>query len=202
MNDLISNYIFFFAVIDPIGTIPVFIAVTSQYDEKTKRIIAYKSTLIAAVILLLFVLSGEIILRALGIPLTAFQVSGGIILFIFALTMIFGESKPESEINLTDKHTETAIFPLAIPSIASPGAMLGAVMLTDKNYFNVYQQIETAMVMLLVLANVLFFLLISTWLHKKIGQSGASIISRIMGFILASVAITSVLSGIKEFYGL
>ena len=201
MNDLISNYIFFFAVIDPIGTIPVFIAVTSQYDEKTKRIIAYKSTLIAAVILLLFVLSGEIILRALGIPLTAFQVSGGIILFIFALTMIFGESKPESEINFTDKHTETAIFPLAIPSIASPGAMLGAVMLTDKNYFNVYQQIETAMVMLLVLANVLFFLLISTWLHKKIGQSGASIISRIMGFILASVAITSVLSGIKEFYG-
>ncbi|MCP4596368.1 MAG: MarC family protein [Neptuniibacter sp.] len=202
MNELISTYIFFFAVIDPIGTVPVFIAATKGFNEREKRLIALKATLIATCVLIFFVIAGELILTALNIPLAAFQVSGGIVLFLFALTMIFGEGKPESEINLTDKHTETAIFPLAIPSIASPGAMLGAVMLTDKNYFNVYEQLETAFVMMIVLLNVLFFLLISTWINKKIGRSGASIISRIMGFILASVAITSVLSGIQDFYGL
>lgn len=202
LHDLISTYVFFFAVIDPIGTVPVFIAATQQYDLKTKRLIALKASLTAAIVLIFFVIAGEIVLSVLAIPLPAFQVSGGIVLFLFALTMIFGEGKPESEINLTKQHTETAVFPLAIPSIASPGAMLGAVMLTDKNYFNVYQQIETALVMLLVIANVLIFLLAASWIDKMIGKSGASIISRIMGFILAAVAVTSVLSGIKEFYQL
>ena len=161
-----------------------------------------KATLIAAIVLLFFVIAGELVLTALGIPLAAFQVSGGIVLFLFSLTMIFGESKPESEIHLADKHTDTAIFPLAIPSIASPGAMLGAVMLTDKDYYHFTQQVETAAVMLLVLLNVLIFLLLASYIHKKVGNSGASIISRIMGFILASVAITSVLTGIKEFYAI
>jgi len=202
LQDLLSTYIFFFAVIDPIGTVPVFLAATRQYDQKTKRITAIKATVTAAFVLVFFVIAGEVILSLLEIPLPAFQVSGGIVLFLFALTMIFGEGKPESEIHLAKQHTETAIFPLAIPSIASPGAMLGAVMLTDKNYFNLYQQVETAFVMLLVLVNVLIFLLAASWIDKRIGKSGASIISRIMGFILAAVAVTSVLSGIKEFYNL
>jgi len=202
LNEILATYIFFFAVIDPIGTIPVFIAATRHYKERERKVIAVKATLIAAIVLLFFVIAGELVLTALGIPLAAFQVSGGIVLFLFSLTMIFGESKPESEIHLADTHTDTAIFPLAIPSIASPGAMLGAVMLTDKNYYHFTQQIETAVVMLLVLLNVLIFLLLASYIHKKIGNSGASIISRIMGFILASVAITSVLTGIKVFYAI
>ncbi len=131
MIDYLATFIFFFAVIDPIGTIPVFIAVTQRYDNRAKFRIAYRATLISAGILMFFVLVGELILQVIDIPLSAFQVAGGLVLLLFALSMIFGESKPEEELKLTKQVTETAIFPLAVPSIASPGAMLAAVLLTE-----------------------------------------------------------------------
>jgi len=84
MDDLIATFIFFFAVIDPIGTVPVFIAVTSRYEDKIKRQIAVKATLISAIVLLFFVIAGEIVLTAIDIPLSAFQIAGGIVLFLFA----------------------------------------------------------------------------------------------------------------------
>jgi len=87
--------------------------------------------LASAIILLFFVIAGELILTAMAIPLEAFQIAGGIVLFLFALTMIFGESKPGADTRLAEGRTETAIFPLAVPSIASPGAMLAAVLLTE-----------------------------------------------------------------------
>ena len=126
MSDYIAVFIFFFAVIDPIGTVPVFIAVTSRFDEKIKQKIAIQATLASAGILVFFIIAGELILTAIDIPLPAFQIAGGLVLFLFALSMIFGESKPEEELKLAISGTETAIFPLAVPSIASPGAMLAA----------------------------------------------------------------------------
>lgn len=200
MIDYLSTFIFFFAVIDPIGTVPVFIAVTSHFDVKAKRIIALKATLIAAVILIFFVVAGEIILTAMAIPLSAFQIAGGIVLFIFALSMIFGESKPEEEIKLAANGNETAVFPLAVPSIASPGAMLAAVLMTENAQYNLVEQAQTAGMMLAVLVVVFVLLLGAGWIHRIIGSSGASIISRVMGLILASVATANVLSGIKAYF--
>jgi multiple antibiotic resistance protein len=202
MYEYLSTFIFFFAVIDPIGTIPVFIAVAGHYEANQKRKIALQAIAVSALILLFFVVAGEIILAALEIPLPAFQVAGGIVLFLFALTMIFGEGKPEEELKLTKSGSETAIFPLAVPSIASPGAMLAAVMLTEKNRYNILEQFQTVSIMFLVLLVVLVFLLCASWIHRLIGNSGASIISRVMGFILSSVAVTSVLSGLKDYYAL
>lgn len=202
MYDLIGTFIFFFAVIDPIGTIPVFLAVTSGYDERIKRRIAVRAVLISAALLIFFVVAGEIILTALDIPLSAFEIAGGIVLFIFALSMIFGESKPEAELKLAGSEQETAIFPLAVPSIASPGAMLAAVLLTENNRFNLWEQAQTTLVMLLVLLVVLLLLLAASWVNRLIGNSGASIISRVMGMILAAVAVTSVLAGITKYFSL
>ena len=202
MDDLIATFIFFFAVIDPIGTVPVFIAVTSRYEDKIKRQIAVKATLISALVLLFFVIGGEVVLTAIDIPLSAFQIAGGIVLFLFALTMIFGESKPEEEVKMIKRGSETAIFPLAVPSIASPGAMLAAVLLTENNRYNLLEQVQTTMMMLLVLLIVMVFMLVASWIHRLIGNSGASIISRVMGLILASAAVTSALAGIKEYFAL
>ena len=202
MNDLIATFIFFFAVIDPIGTVPVFIAVTSRYEDKDKRKIACKAALVSAVILLFFVVTGEIILTAIDIPLAAFQIAGGIVLFLFALSMIFGESKPEEEIKMAVNASETAIFPLAVPSIASPGAMLAAVLLTENNRYNLWEQAQTTVIMLSVILVVLLLMLVASWVHRMIGNSGASIISRVMGLILASVAVSSVLDGVKEYFAL
>ena len=137
MNDLVATFVFFFAVVDPIGIIPVFIAATSGYASSDKRRIALTATLASAIILLFFVIAGELILTAMAIPLEAFQIAGGIVLFLFALTMIFGESKPGADTRLAEGRTETAIFPLAVPSIASPGAMLAAVLLTENERYTV-----------------------------------------------------------------
>ena len=189
-------------MIDPIGTIPVFIAVTRQFDEHTKRGIAVKATLAAAGILLFFVVAGEVILTAMAIPLSAFQIAGGIVLFLFALSMIFGESKPEQEVKLAVSGSETAIFPLAVPSIAGPGAILAAVLMTENARFGLIEQAQTAAVILAVLLIVLLLMLGASWIYRFIGSSGASIVSRVMGLILASVATANVLVGIKEYFSL
>jgi len=202
MIDFLATFIFFFAVIDPIGTVPVFLAVTSQYDESTKRKIALRATFVSAAILLFFVIAGEIILTAIDVPLAAFQIAGGIVLFLFALTMIFGESKPEEEIQLVKCGNETAVFPLAVPSIASPGAMLAAVLQTENNRFTLTEQFQTAAMMCAVLLVALLLMLASNLVHRLIGDSGASIVSRVMGLILASIAVTSILEGIKQFFEL
>lgn len=202
MIDLLSTFIVFFAVIDPIGTVPVFIAVTQGYEAAAKRRIALIATFVSTIILLFFVIAGEVILNAMAVPLSAFQISGGIVLFLFALSMIFGESKPEEETRLAEKHHETAIFPLAVPSIAGPGAMLASVLLTENARFDLWQQVQTALVLIGVLMIVLILMLLASGIHRLIGSAGASVISRVMGLILASVATTHILTGVRGYFGL
>ncbi|WDE08622.1 MarC family protein [Thalassomonas viridans] len=197
MIDYIATFILFFAVIDPIGTIPVFIAVTHTFDKKTKRKIALQAAAVSSVILIFFIIAGEMILTSINVPLASFQIAGGIVLFLFALTMIFGQSKPEEELNSINSHNETAIFPLAIPSIASPGAMLAAVLMTKNNEHSVMEQVQTTGIMMAVIVIVFFFMLVASSIHRFIGNSGASIISRVMGLILTSVAVNNILQGIK-----
>ena len=201
MIDFLAVFITFFAVIDPIGTVPVFIAVTDKFDLKTKRRVALLAAIVSACILLFFIVIGEVILNALAIPLSAFQISGGIVLFLFALNMIFGDSKPEEELKLcATAHKETAIFPLAVPSIASPGAMLAAVLLTKNEVFTIWEQMQTAAVMLSVILLVYVLMLLAGFINKLVGSSGASVISRIMGVILSSIAITNILTGLTDYY--
>ena len=200
MIDHLAVFVAFFSVIDPIGTVPVFIAVTKQYDAKAKRAVALTASFVAAGILLFFMLAGELILTALSIPLSAFQVAGGVVLFLFALSMIFGDSKPEEEMQLVADGKDTAVFPLAVPSIASPGAMLAAVMLTENAKYGIWEQVQTALIMLVVVFLALVCMLGSTLMHRVMGKSGASVISRVMGLILASVAMNSTLVGLKIFF--
>ena len=201
MRDFVSTFVFFFTVIDPIGTIPVFIALTQNFSEIERRRIAIRSTIIAAVVLVFFVLAVELLLSVMSIPLAAFQIAGGVVLFLFALSMIFGESKPEEELRV-DSAADAAVFPLAIPPIASPGAMLAAVMLTDKDRFDLWEQLFTTSILLLVLGITLVLMLWATRIHRLIGNSGASVLSRIMGLILSSAAVASMLAGIDAYFSL
>ena len=132
----------------------------------------------------------------LGLRFGSFQIAGGLILFLFALTMIFGESKPSREIGEAERdHLAGAVFPLAMPSIASPGAMLAIVVLTDNHTESIFEQAVTAGLLLGVLIITLILLLGASVIHKVIGNSGVSVISRIMGIVLATIAVDSVLGG-------
>ena len=198
---IIEDFIGFWVVIDPIGTIPVFIAVTKSLPAKQRRNTAIKAVIFAALILLFFLGAGQLLLEALKIPLISFQIAGGIILFLFGLTMIFGDSKPEQEEQLKiEEGLDCAVFPLAIPSIASPGAMLAAVVLTDNLRFDLDNQLVTASVMLTVLLVTLLLLLCANSILRIIGKAGAGIVSRVMGLILAAVATEHVLSGLKIYF--
>lgn len=205
MNNLLEHFVTLWVVIDPIGTIPVFIAVTASAGVAARRKTALMAALVSAGILLFFLVCGQLVIEALDIGLNSFQVAGGIILFLFALTMIFGESKQdieqrEAQEDLEDKmhKTNAAIFPLAVPSLASPGAMLAIVVLTDNNRYSIADQGITALVMLVVIAIAFVLMLLAEPIIRLIGHSGAAIISRIMGMILASVAVNSVLSAMLE----
>ncbi|GAA0837532.1 MAG: MarC family protein [Marinomonas sp.] len=203
MEDWFKQFIILWSVIDPIGTVPVFLAVTAGLASPSlARKLALKAVLISALVLLFFVIAGEYLLNEMGIPLEAFQIAGGLVLFLFALTMIFGESKPDEEMGIVEKGMHSAVFPLAIPSIASPGAMMAAVLLTDNNRFSVMHQFVTTMVMLSVLFVTFILMLLATRIQKIIGVAGASVISRVMGLILAAVAVNSVLTGIQQYFDL
>lgn len=187
----------------------MFIAVTAGMEARARRSAALLATVVSAGVLFFFLVLGQLLIDALGISLLSFQVAGGIVLFLFALTMIFGEPKQETDQRSVApdenlKETERpspAIFPLAVPSLASPGAMLAIVMLTDNNSTAIADQAITGAVMIGVLLVAYVCMLSAGPIIRVIGNSGAAIISRVMGMVLASVAADAVLSAMLEIIG-
>ncbi len=193
IDDYIREFVTVWVVVDPIGTVPVFIAVTAAMSGKERRGVAFRAALISALILLAFIVGGQLLLEALEISLVSFQIAGGIVLFLFALQMIFGPGKPESELSENRPSKEdVAVFPLAVPSLASPGAMLAVVVLTDNNRYSITEQVITTGVVMLVILCALILMLAAGFINRVIGISGASILSRVMGLILAAVAVDNV----------
>lgn len=194
---LARDFITIFVVIDPIGSLPVFLFATQGVPREFHSRFALRAILVATLVLFTFLIAGQFLLNALGLRLGSFQIAGGIILFLFALTMIFGEGKANREIEEAEKdHFAGAVFPLAIPSIASPGAMLAVVILTDNSTHSLPEQMITAGLLVAVLLITLVLLLAASQIQRLIGDTGASVISRVMGLILATVAVDSILAGL------
>ena len=200
MNEIVTTILFLIAVIDPLGSVPVYLEATKQLTDKLRKRVAIRASLIAFSILLIFIIVGQIILDGMDVSLDAFQISGGVILFLFALTMIFGDGKPESEKHLIKDYKHVTIFPVAIPSIASPGAIMAVVLMTDNNLYTIKQQAVTTLLVLVVIAVTCLLLLIANKVKEKVGEYGITVVSKIMGLILASYAVQSILSGLKGFF--
>lgn len=201
MTQIITSIFFIFAVIDPIGSIPVYLEATKEFDLYHKKKIAIRASFIAFLILLFFIVIGQLILEGMSVSLDAFQISGGVILFLFALTMIFGDGKPEQEKNRITDYKHVTIFPIAIPSIASPGAIMAVVLLTDNHLYSIKEQLVTTSLVLFVIGLTCLILLAANNLQKRIGNYGITVISKIMGLILASYAVQNILSGISGYFG-
>ncbi len=198
MERWITEFVKLWVVIDPIGTLPVFLAVTAGMGAAAARRIALQGALVAFLVLLFFVLLGQILLTAMDIELSSFQIAGNIVLFLFALSMIFGESKLEEDQKLLrSSDLEKAVYPLAIPSIASPGAMLTVMTVTDNSKFSIAEQTETVIQIAIIFAILLGLLLCASRIIAIIGNAGASIISRVMGLILASVAVDGIVRAMR-----
>ncbi|NRD24154.1 MarC family protein [Winogradskyella litoriviva] len=200
MAEILTSIFFLFAVIDPIGSVPVFLEATKEFDKTYKKKIALRASGIAFLILLFFIVIGQLILEGMEVSLDAFQISGGVILFLFALTMIFGDGKPEKEKSQISDYKHVTIFPVAIPSIASPGAIMAVVLLTDNHIYTINEQILTTFLVLIVIGLTSLILLAATKVQERIGSYGITVISKIMGLILAAYAVQNILSGISDYF--
>lgn len=200
MTEIFTTILFLIAVIDPLGSVPVYLEATKDFDKRHKKKIAIRASFIAFFVLLFFIVIGQLILEGMQVSLDAFQISGGVILFLFALTMIFGDGKPENEKHLIKDYKHVTIFPVAIPSIASPGAIMAVVLMTDNHIYTIQHQAITTVLVLVVVALTCLLLLGANVVVKRVGEYGITVVSKIMGLILASYAVQSILSGLRDFF--
>jgi len=194
LEKIIRDFVMIWTTIDPISTLALFAGLTASLTAAERRGIAQRATFYAAIILVVAVVIGQIVLDAMGIRLLSLKVAGGIILFLFGLQMLFGSASRETGSH--EKGRDLAVFPLAVPTIAGPGAIMAVILLTDNDVYSVPEQIQTAVVLLVVLGLTYVLLLVSDAILRVIGQQGAAILVRVMGILLAALSVELVLSAL------
>jgi multiple antibiotic resistance protein len=200
-QDVIQDTVTLFVIIDPIALVPIFIGVTQNQNVQGRQTIALRAVAISAVVLGGFLVFGQFLLQALEVSLSAFKIGGGLVLLIVGLQMIL-ENGSENGNDVEVAQGDVAVFPLAIPFIAGPGAIMAIVLLTDNNKFNVFDQAITAGVMLSILAFTYLILRQSERIQQVLGTTGANMITRIVGLLVVAIAIQTMLEGIQSFFNL
>ena len=191
---LFRDFMLIWTTIDPIGNLALFAGLTASLTRVERRRVARRATTYAAIILVCAVVAGQVILDAMGIHLLSLKLAGGIILFLFALKMLFGSM--ESEAGAPEEGRDIAVFPLAVPSIAGPGTIMAVIVQTDNDVYTVPEQAATAAIMLLVLFLTYVLFLLSDAILKVIGRQGASILVRVMGILLASLSVELIMNAL------
>jgi len=192
-----TAFVTMFVIIDPIGLAPLFVALTAGRSVAERRKIAIHATMIGAIILALFGFFGKIVLNRIGIGMPAFQISGGLLLFLIAVEMLFEKrAQRRGQSADSDVGPDPSVFPLATPLIAGPGAMTTMILLTGQHSGDLTSQLEIQLVMLAVVALVFLFFLAGSFMEKLLGHTGITVISRILGVLLAAMSVQFVLNGL------
>lgn len=192
-----------FIVIDPVGLVPVFIAVASHLGPADRQRAARRSVLVAAGILLVFGLVGRALLDALGIGLPAFYIAGGVLLFLIAIDMLFARRSrtretPEDEAEALTA-TDISVFPLAIPIMAGPGSIAAVVLFSTQADSHPLRILSVVLGAGITLLSAYVLMRLCTQIMRVLRQTGIAVVGRVMGVILAALAAQFVLNGIDEF---
>ena len=201
LRSLVENLITLVVVIDPIGSIPIFLHATGGLAARDRRKVAVTAVAVALFVLTLFLYGGQYALEAMHIGIPAFRIAGAAVLFIFAVQMIFSGHHQGGAAEPSRTAVEIAVFPVAMPSIASPGALLAVVLSTDNNRFSLAEQSVTAGLMVVVLVGVLLALLLAGRIQRYLGAAGIMVVTQIMGLVLASFSVQQMLDGVFEAVG-
>jgi multiple antibiotic resistance protein len=199
-QERLNEFVTLLLVVNPIAVLPVFVAVVGALDLAEQRKVALYASAVSFVILVFFVYAGGFLLRSMGISLTAFQISGGLVLFTVAAAMVRGDIFTPS-VGTADPFA-LAVYPISIPKIAGPGAMLTIVLLTDDDRFNRLEQLATIGVLLAVMAIQLAVLLLAGTISRLVGAGGVAVVTRVMGVLLAALAVNMVLTATAAWLGL
>lgn len=198
---LVKFFVVFFVVVDPISLIPLFAGLTQGSSGRYKKKMAGKATLIALVISVMFALVGAKFLDIMGISLNAFRIAGGTLLFLIALDMVFarasGTRSTVTEQEEAKKREDISVFPLAFPFMAGPGAL--ATILLTAGEVGAKPLLFTGFlcVVALVLIVCWILMLATPQLMKLLGVTGANVVSRLSGVILAALAVQFIVDGIR-----
>jgi multiple antibiotic resistance protein len=201
----ITALVTLFVVVDPIGLAPTFLAVTEGLPRRARRDVAVRASLIAGAILIGTALIGDVLLRALGITLPAFRIAGGLLLFAIAFEMVLGvrmRREGQAAEEAVEEHVRNiAAFPLAIPLLAGPGAITATVLLAGRAGGNLLLTgLLLAVVVLVALACLAAFLLAGR-ISGLLGHTGNVVLSRLLGVLLAALAVQYVVDGTRAVVG-
>ncbi len=196
----VSSLVTFFVIIDPPGCAPIFAGLTAGTNAVHRRAMAVRAVMVASIILLGFALFGEALLHALGISLNAFRIAGGIMLFLIALEMVF-EKRTERREDRAEKvkaedPVDISIFPMAMPMIAGPGS-IASVMLLMSQSNGIEQSAIVLAAMLSILLLTLVALLAAGPIMRIVGAKIEAVVSRLLGVLLAALAVQFVIDGIR-----
>ena len=205
LDFLISTFVTMLIVLDPVGLVPSFLAVTHGLPRSARRQVAIRACLIAAGILAGSSLIGDWLLRSLGISLAAFRIAGGLLLFSIASEMVFGwriERQSKTAEQAVEEHVRNiAAFPLAIPLLAGPGAITATMLLAGRADRDLMLLGSLIAIVFITLALCLVAFLAATRIEKLLGITGNAVLSRLLGVLLAALAVQFVADGVRAFLG-
>lgn len=199
LSALITTFVTLLIVLDPFALAPLFLALTRGMSPAMRRSVAVRACLMGAGLLCVFGAFGEAVLGFIGISMPAFRIAGGILLFLTALDMLFERRTARREGTVEqDDHDDPSIFPLSIPLIAGPGAIATVILLTGEN------EGATGLawvlgVMLFVMCLVFISFLSAGLLERVLGKTGINVVTRVLGMLLAALAVQFVLDGLRSF---
>ncbi|MGN6548955.1 MAG: MarC family protein [Pararhizobium sp.] len=205
-NDMLVNAIVTILVtIDPVGLAPIFLGLTTGMNRAERFQVALRACIIGGGVLIAFALAGSALLKLFGITLPAFRIAGGLLLFWIAFEMIFEKRQERHEKSAEravtqDRIRNTAVFPLGIPLIAGPGA-ISAVILLSGTFDAPILKAELLVVLVGCLLVLLAALVIAERIDRFLGETGRTILTRLLGVILAALSVQFVMDGIRAGFG-
>jgi multiple antibiotic resistance protein len=201
LDYLVSALVTLLVVVDPIGLTPTFLAVTEGLPQAARRRIAVRACLIAAAVLAGTALIGDWLLTTLGISLPAFRIAGGLMLFAVASEMVFGvrieRQSREAEEAIEEHVRHVAAFPLAIPLMAGPGAITATLLLAGQARTQPLLLAGLLGVIIAVTATCLGAFMIASRIERLLGVTGSVVLARLLGVLLAALAVQFVIDGVR-----
>src|SRR5665647_47798 len=198
---LISALVTLLVVVDPVGLVPTFLGVTNGLLARARRSVALRACLIAAAILAGSALGGDWLLRTLSITLPAFRIAGGLLLFSIASEMVFGvrivRQSQQAEQAIEEHVRNIAAFPLAIPLMAGPGAITATVLLAGRGGGDPLRLAILLAVIAVVLALCFAVFALATSIARLLGTTASNVLSRLLGVLLAALAVQYVIDGVR-----
>lgn len=194
----ITAFVTLFVIIDPVALAPLFVALTQGMDDTHRHAVALRACVIAIALMTLFGLLGDKILSVIGISMPAFRISGGILLFVTALDMLFERRMQRREGQHADPHHDPSVFPLATPLIAGPGAFTTMILLVNNTpATGLTHTLAIHGVMIAVVVCAYLFFRAAGMIERALGRTGIVVITRLLGMLLAALSVQFVLDGIQ-----